>query len=73
MDDAILEAILLKCAEAGVLRSEMRMDPVHGLCVSLSGVRKMALLAPDQERAADLVRAMEGAASLMKSTPVGNA
>lgn len=49
MDDreAERQAILAIALRAGVLPSEMREDPVHGLCISLSGVEKMARVTPD--------------------------
>ena len=59
MSGAEREGILRLCQQAGVLPSEMHDDPVHGLCVSPSGVRKLAVLAPDQEKASALLRQIE--------------
>ena len=41
------EWLLFLCDKAGVLPSERHIDPVHGLCVSLPGVKKIAAITPD--------------------------
>lgn len=51
--------LLAKCKAAGVLPSEMFEHPTQGLCVTLSGVRKIAGQAPDQILANDLVQTLE--------------
>ena len=67
MSDAEREGILGLCRQAGVAPDEMWDDPVHGICVSLSGVRKLAVIAPDQEAAYALLRQLEGVAGPGKS------
>ena len=53
------DGILDLCHQAGVLPSEMHEDPIHGWCVSGSGLRKLAALAPDQARAQALLEQVE--------------
>ena len=62
MNDAEREGVLGLCRQAGVLPEEMWDDPVHGICVSISGVRKLAVIAPDQKAAYALLKQMEGIA-----------
>ena len=62
-DDKDQRAAILRLAEsAGVTKDEMFDHPIDGLCISLSGVRKMALFAPDKSKAVRAVEAMEQAA-----------
>ena len=43
------------CKSAGVLDSEMHDHPALGLCLSPSGIRKLATIAPNKQ-AADYLR-----------------
>lgn len=58
------------CRRAGVLPSEMHEDPKLGLCLSPSGIRKLAALAPDQTKVApvmdDVARAVRGTFKVVK-------
>ncbi len=67
MSDTEREGMLSLCRQAGVLSSEMWDDPVHGICVSISGVRKLAVIAPDQRAAYALLQQLEGMAGPGKS------
>jgi hypothetical protein len=67
------DQLLALALRAGVLPHEMFEHPVQGLCICLSGVRKIARLAPDQRKAADVVRTMEQVQTLVKSDPAGRA
>ena len=67
MNDAEREGVLGLCRQAGVLPEEMWDDPIHGICVSISGVRKLAVIAPDQRAAYALLKQMEGLAGPGKS------
>lgn len=51
------EDTLALARKAGLLPSEMRDDPVHGLVITAAGMRKIAALAPDQERARQVLKA----------------
>jgi hypothetical protein len=62
MNEAEREHILGLCRQAGVTPGSMWDHPEHGLCVSLSGVRKLAVIAPDQSAAYALLRQLEGMA-----------
>lgn len=59
MNDDERKALLRQCTLAGVTKDEMHEDPEHGLCVSLSGVRKLARLAPDKAQAVRVVEEVE--------------
>ena len=67
MNDAEREGVLGLCRQAGVMPDEMWDHPEHGICVSLTGVRKLAVLAPDQKAAYALLKQLEGLAGPGKS------
>ena len=60
MNEAEREHILGLCRQAGVTSDEMWDHPEHGICVSLAGVRKLAVIAPDQKAAYALLKQLEG-------------
>lgn len=56
------DILLAKCREAGVLPEEMFDHPTEGLCITLTGIRKLARLAPDKAKAVRFVEVLEGMA-----------
>ena len=67
MSDTEREYILGLCRQAGVTSDEMWDHPEQGLCVSLAGVRKLAVIAPDQRAAYALLQQLEGMAGAGES------
>jgi hypothetical protein len=63
MTDNDLRAL---CAVAGIGADEIRHDPTHGICLTLSAVRKLAALSPNQQAAAALVRECSDTAARMR-------
>ena len=47
----LLFELLNQCVRAGLTDEEMALHPEHGLIFSLSGMRKLAKLAPNPEAA----------------------
>jgi hypothetical protein len=68
-----LSALLDVCFEAGVTPGEMMFDEKPGLCVSTSGAKKLAAIAPNRPAAAELVKTMEQIELLHRSAPAGRA
>lgn len=51
--------MLAMCFDAGITADEMSFHPQLGMMLNLSGVEKLAKLAPDQSRARDLVNTLK--------------
>ena len=53
---------------AGCTEDEIKIDPVHGILINASGIRKLAKLAPNQARAARLLVIVNGLSRESEST-----
>lgn len=53
---------------AGCTEDEIRIDPVRGIQINASGIRKLAKLAPNQARAARLLVIVNGFSHGSEST-----
>lgn len=59
MNDRERRFSIQQCRDAGLTDDEMFEHPTEGLCISASGVRKLARLAPDKARAVRVIEQLE--------------
>ena len=67
-DDNETTRCLATAIAAGCTEDEIKIDPVYGILINASGVRKLANLAANQERAARLLVIVDAFSQKPEST-----